>query len=293
MRKVKVAATQMNCNWRIDENLSQAQKLVVSAANEGAKIILLQELFETPYFCHQEKYHYFDLAAQLNGNPVIAKFSALARQLKVVLPISFFERCGNIFFNSLVVIDADGKVLDVYRKTHIPTGQDYEEKFYFAPGDTGFKVWTTKYGRIGVGICWDQWFPETTRILTLKGAEIVFFPTAIGSEPVLGYNSEPHWQRTIQGQSAANLVPIVVSNRVGTEVDENKLTFYGSSFITNQFGEILSQADQKSISFITAELDLDQVMQDRRNWGVFRDRRPEMYRDLLSLAAINENTSNS
>uniref|UniRef100_UPI00403F9779 N-carbamoylputrescine amidase n=1 Tax=Lentilactobacillus hilgardii TaxID=1588 RepID=UPI00403F9779 len=283
MRKVKVAATQMACKWDTARNLTKAEDLIKGAASAGAQIILLQELFETPYFCHQEKYKYFELATPLNENPVIARLSFLAKKLAVVLPVSFFERCGNTFFNSLVVIDADGKVLDVYRKTHIPDGHNYEEKFYFSPGDTGFKVWKTRYGRIGAGICWDQWFPENARILTLMGAEIIFYPTAIGSEPVLKRDSQPHWQRTIQGHSAANLIPVVVSNRIGTEIDETQMTFYGTSFITDQFGDILKQADRKTEDFIVAELDLDEANKTRRDWGVFRDRRPEMYRKLLSM----------
>ncbi|MBZ2200396.1 MAG: N-carbamoylputrescine amidase [Lentilactobacillus hilgardii] len=283
MRKVKVAATQMACKWNTARNLTKAEDLIKGAASAGAQIILLQELFETPYFCHQEKYKYFELATPLNENPVIARLSFLAKKLAVVLPVSFFERYGNTFFNSLVVIDADGKVLDVYRKTHIPAGHNYEEKFYFSPGDTGFKVWKTRYGRIGAGICWDQWFPETARILTLMGAEIIFYPTAIGSEPILKRDSQPHWQRTIQGHSAANLIPVVVSNRIGTEIDETQMTFYGTSFITDQFGDILKQADRKSEDFIVAELDLDEANKTRRDWGVFRDRRPEMYRKLLSM----------
>ncbi|WP_281165217.1 N-carbamoylputrescine amidase [Liquorilactobacillus sicerae] len=288
MEKIKVAATQMSCSEKISDNLATAEKLVTAAAQAGAKIILLQELFETPYFCHQEKYHYFDLATPLNESSAIAKFSFLARKLSVVLPISFFERDGNNFFNSLVMIDADGRILDVYRKIHLPTGTNYEEKFYFSPGNTGFKVWQTKYGCLGAGICWDQWFPETTRILTLMGAQIIFFPTAIGSESVLKRNTQPHWQRTIQGQSAANLVPIVVSNRIGTEVDKNEMTFYGSSFITDQFGKILMRADEKTAGYIIADLDLKQADHDRRDWGVFRDRRPEMYQQLLSLTGISK-----
>ncbi|KRM11194.1 N-carbamoylputrescine amidase [Lentilactobacillus farraginis DSM 18382 = JCM 14108] len=283
MRKVKVAATQMACGWDRSQNLDKAETLIRDAAEKGAKIILLQELFETPYFCHQERYEYFDLATPLSENPAIAKLSFLAKKLAVVLPVSFFERQGNTFFNSLAVIDADGKVLDVYRKAHIPDGHNYEEKFYFSPGNTGFKVWDTKYGRIGAGICWDQWFPETARILTLMGAEIIFYPTAIGSEPILKRDSQPHWQRTIQGHSAANLIPIVVSNRVGTEVDDTQMTFYGTSFVTDQFGRILEQADRKSEGTVIAELNLDEANKDRREWGVFRDRRPEMYRKLLSM----------
>ncbi|KRK41018.1 N-carbamoylputrescine amidase [Loigolactobacillus bifermentans] len=286
--QVVVAATQMRCTWDLKENLQKAQDMVTQAAAAGANIILLQELFETPYFCHQERYRFFDLATPASKSPAIAKLAFLAKKLGVVLPVSFFERAGNSFFNSLVVIDADGRVLETYRKTHIPTGANYEEKFYFVPGDTGFKVWQTRFGKIGVGICWDQWFPETARILTLLGAEIIFYPTAIGSEPVLTRDTEPHWQRTIQGHAAANIVPIVVSNRVGTEKDDNEMTFYGSSFIADQFGALLQQADRQSETYLCATLDLEQAKRDRQTWGIFRDRRPEMYQQLMTTTATNE-----
>lgn len=283
MRKVAVSAVQMSCSWNISENIQKAEKLIRKAKAEGAQIILLQELFETPYFCQREDYQYFDLAKPKAENQAIRHFSKLAKSLEVVLPISFFERDNNTCFNSLVVIDADGQVLDTYRKTHIPDGHSYEEKFYFAPGDTGFKVWQTRYAKIGVGICWDQWFPESARCMALMGAELLFYPTAIGSEPLLGRDSQGHWQRCIQGHSGSNLVPIIVSNRIGTEMDETSMTFYGSSFITNQFGEIIKQADRFSEMILVTEIDLETAAADRRNWGVFRDRRPEHYHKILEM----------
>lgn len=284
MRKVSVAATQMSCTWDREKTLEKADKLVRKAASLGANIILLQELFETPYFCQKEKYEYLEIASTVKDNIAINHFKEVAKELKVVLPISFYERAGNTFFNSLVVIDADGSVSDVYRKTHIPDGHCYEEKFYFSPGDTGFKVFDTMYGKIGVAICWDQWFPETARSLALLGAEIIFYPTAIGSEPILSRDSKDHWQRCIQGHSAANLVPIVASNRVGVEKEEeSSMTFYGSSFITGCYGEILKQLNREEEDVIVQEFDLDENQKIRYSWGVFRDRRPEMYKGLLKM----------
>lgn len=285
MTKIKVAATQMACTWDLKENLKTAEKLIRTAAEKGAQIILLQELFETPYFCQQENYEYFELATPLTENRAISKFSFLAKELQVVLPISFFERAGNVFYNSLVVIDADGKVLDTYRKTHIPDGHAYEEKFYFSPGDTGFKVWNTVHGKIGAGICWDQWFPETARTLALMGAELLFFPTAIGSEAVLDRDSRGHWQRTMQGHAAGNMIPVIASNRIGVEEDDTSMEFYGSSFITNEFGEIIQQASSDKEEVIVAEIEMDTARKNRRSWGIFRDRRPEMYHKILSMDA--------
>lgn len=283
MRKVKVAATQMSCTWDREQTLNKAEELVRKAQKQGADIILLQELFETPYFCQTESYENLKIATSVKDNRAINHFKKVAEELNVVLPISFFERAENTTFNSLVVIDADGTVLDTYRKTHIPDGQCYEEKFYFAPGDTGFKVWNTAYGRIGVGICWDQWFPESARIMALKGAEILFYPTAIGSEPVLPIDSEPHWQRCMQGHAAANIVPIVASNRVGTEVqDDSSMTFYGSSFIAGPTGEIIKQMNRTEEGVIVAEFDLDEIRDKRQSWGIYRDRRPEMYGPILN-----------
>ncbi len=224
-----------------------------------------------------------DLATTLEENPAVKRFQEVAKELDVVIPVSFFERAGNAAFNSIAIIDADGKVLGKYRKTHIPDGMPYAEKFFFTPGDTGFKVWKTKYATIGVGICWDQWFPEAARCMALLGAEILFYPTAIGSEPVLQTDSKPHWQRCMQGHAAANIMPVVASNRIGHEVQkDSEMTFYGSSFIADETGGLVAEADRETEGVITAEFDLDAIAQKRREWGVFRDRRPEMYGTLLT-----------
>lgn len=278
MRKVKVAATQMSCSWDKEETLMKADKLVRKAAEEGANIILIQELFETPYFCKLQKFEYINIATTMEENPAIKHFSKVAKELDIVLPISFFEKAGNTQFNSIAIIDADGSILGVYRKTHIPDGLPYAEKFYFTPGDTGFKVWKTKYASIGVGICWDQWFPETARSLALLGAEILLYPTAIGSEPTLGKDSSVHWRNTMAGHAAANMMPVVASNRIGTETDEeSEITFYGNSFIADNHGEIVEKADNCTETVIVHEFDLDELSKERREWGIFRDRRPEMY----------------
>ena len=282
MRKVKVAATQMSCSWNREEVLDKAEKLVRKAAAEGANIILLQELFETPYFCQKQKFEYFDLAKPLSENAAVKRFTEVAKELQVVQPISFYEKAGNTAFNTIAIIDADGTILGTYRKTHIPDGLPYAEKFYFTPGDTGFKVWKTKYADIGVGICWDQWFPEAARSMALLGAELLFYPTAIGSEPTLNVDSKSHWQHAMQGHAAANIMPVIASNRIGTETDdESSMTFYGSSFIADQTGTIVEEADRETESVLVHEFDLDAIAQMRREWGVFRDRRPEMYGTLM------------
>ena len=282
MRKVKVAAVQMSCVWNIEENLLKAEDMIREAAKQGANIILLQELFETPYFCQRQDFSYFDLAKTLEEDPAVQHFKDIARELNVVLPISFYEKAGNTAFNSVAVIDADGSVLGIYRKTHIPDGLPYAEKFYFTPGDTGFKVWKTKVGIIGVGICWDQWFPECARAMALLGAELLFYPTAIGNEPILQHDSMPHWRHCMQGHAAANIMPVIASNRVGTEKDGTEMTFYGSSFIADEHGELTAEMDRESEGVITAEFDLDEIAKRRREWGVFRDRRPEMYQILMT-----------
>ena len=282
MRKVKVAAVQMSCVWNIEENLLKAEDMIREAAKQGANIILLQELFETPYFCQRQDFSYFDLAKTLEEDPAVQHFKDIARELNVVLPISFYEKAGNTAFNSVAVIDADGSVLGIYRKTHIPDVLPYEEKFYFTPGDTGFKVWKTKFGIIGVGICWDQWFPECARAMALLGAELLFYPTAIGNEPILQHDSMPHWRHCMQGHAAANIMPVIASNRVGTEKDGTEMTFYGSSFIADEHGELTAEMDRESEGVITAEFDLDEIAKRRREWGVFRDRRPEMYQILMT-----------
>ena len=285
MTVVTVAATQMACSWTLAENLDRAEGLVREAAAQGAQVILLQELFETPYFCIEQKAAHFDLARPAVGHPVIGRFSSVARELGVVLPLSFFERANMAHFNSLAVIDADGGVLGTYRKSHIPDGPGYQEKYYFNPGDSGFRVWDTAFGRLGVGICWDQWFPEAARAMALMGAEILFYPTAIGSEPHdPSLDSRRHWQRVMQGHAGANLLPLVASNRIGTERSEDReITFYGTSFIAGQTGEIVSEAGSDEQSIICASFDLDAARDRRRAWGVFRDRRPELYRALATL----------
>lgn len=281
--KVTVAATQMSVTWDIEQNIQNAINMVRKAHKAGAQIILLQELFKTPYFCQKENYDYFKLSEEVETSSFLATFQALARELEVVLPISFFEKSGNVFYNSIVVFDADGSNLGVYRKTHIPTGECYEEKFYFTPGDTGFRVFETKYAKIGIGICWDQWFCETARSLVLLGAELLLFPTAIGSEPILPRDSKTHWQNTMCGHAACNIVPVVASNRTGVEIEgTSSMTFYGSSFIANEEGTILSYLSRTEESFITATFDINQINEKRYQWGIFRDRRPSMYKILLS-----------
>lgn len=284
-RSLTVAATQFACSWDIDDNLNKAEALVRQAAAKGAGLVLLQELFETPYFCPDQKAKYLELARPMEGNPLIARFSALAKELGVVLPISFFERWHNTFFNSIAIADADGIVLGLYRKSHIPNNPGYQEKFYFSPGDTGFKVWDTAVGRIGVGICWDQWFPECARIMALQGAEVLLYPTAIGSEPSApDYSSKPHWQRTMQGHAAANIMPLLASNRIGSEQhDAADMTFYGGSFIADETGGLVAEADGENQGVITATFDLDAIRSMRASWGVFRDRRTDLYGPLQSL----------
>ncbi|SMC46134.1 N-carbamoylputrescine amidase [Rhizobium sp. RU36D] len=286
MRKVTVAATQMACSWDIEENITRAEDLVRQAAAKGANIALIQELFATPYFCQDMDPEYFALALPLEDNPMISHFSALAAELGVVLPISYFEKAGKAYFNSLAVIDADGTVLGNYRKSHIPDGPGYTEKYYFSPGDTGLKVWKTRFGTIGCGICWDQWFPEAARGMALMGAEMLLYPTAIGSEPQDPLlDSAPHWQRVMQGHAAANLVPVIASNRIGREEGRNgtSITFYGSSFIADQTGLKLREADRDTESLLVEIFDLDAIERQRSAWGLFRDRRPDLYGVVGSL----------
>ncbi len=286
MRMITLAATQFACTWDLPSNADRAEAVVRQAAARGAQVVLVQELFATPYFCITQRPEHFDLAQPVEGHPLIARFSALARELGVVLPCSYFERAGQAFFNSVAMIDADGRVLGTYRKTHIPQGPGYEEKFYFSPGDTGYRVWDTAHGRIGVGICWDQWFPEAARAMALQGAEMLLYPTAIGSEPDQpDFDSQRHWEMAMRGHAAANILPLVASNRIGVETapEGRELTFYGSSFIAGPDGSILAQADRVTEGAITATVDLDAVARLRATWGLFRDRRPETYRVLATL----------
>lgn len=288
MRPVTLAATQMACSWDIDDNIVKAEGLVRKAAENGAQVILLQELFETPYFCITQDYEHLQLARRMEDSRVASHFGSLAKELGVVLPVSFFEKAGEARFNSLAIIDADGSHLFTYRKSHIPQFPGYEEKFYFSPGDTGFQVVETQFGRVGCGICWDQWFPEASRAMALKGAEILMFPTAIGSEPAApDLDSAGHWRRTMQGHAAANVMPLVASNRVGTEAAGNvSMDFYGTSFIAGFTGEILADANREEETVLLATVDLDEAAKYRTNWGMFRDRRPDLYREVATLDGI-------
>ncbi|WP_430443434.1 MAG: N-carbamoylputrescine amidase [Pseudomonas piscis] len=288
MSNLTVATLQMPCTWDLADNLERAEQLVREAAARGGQVILLQELFATPYFCIEQQHRHLALAEEYGQSRILKRFAALAKELGVVLPLSWFERAGTAYFNSLSVADADGRLLGVYRKTHIPNAIGYQEKEYFSPGDTGFKVWDTAFGRLGVGICWDQWFPETARCLALQGAEVLLFPTAIGSEPgAADLDSKDHWQMTMRGHAAANLLPVVAANRVGREVarsdSELHMQFYGSSFICDHKGRLLAEADRDTTGMLLHELDLAAMAEERRTWGIFRDRRPEMYGPLLSL----------
>jgi N-carbamoylputrescine amidase len=284
MSQLTVAATQMACSWDRDANIARAEKLVRAAHAKGAELVLLQELFETPYFCKDTEPDHMHLATPVRDNPAVAHMRKLAAELKVVLPVSFFERANNAQYNSLVMIDADGEILGLYRKSHIPDGPGYREKYYFNPGDTGFHVWQTRYARVGAAICWDQWFPETARILALQGADVICYPTAIGSEPHdPAIHSRDHWQRAMQGHAAANLVPVVASNRIGREEGKScEITFYGSSFIAGIDGAKLAEAGERDEAVITATFDIEKNRRARVNWGVFRDRRIDLYRSLLT-----------
>jgi N-carbamoylputrescine amidase len=286
MRQVTVAATQFACTWDLPANADRAEALVRKAAAQGAQVVLVQELFAAPYFCIEQHPQYFDMALPFDGHPLIARFADVARELGVVLPVSFFERAGQAFFNTVAMVDADGRTLGRYRKTHIPQGPGYEEKFYFAPGDTGFRVWDTAFGRLGVGICWDQWFPECARAMALQGAEMLLYPTAIGSEPPAPeYDSAPHWEMVMRGHAAANIMPVIAANRIGREVapDGRDLTFYGSSFIADHTGALMAKASRDAEEVLLATVDLDAVAALRGSWGVFRDRRPETYGALRGL----------
>ena len=286
MRNVTVAAVQMKCSKSVEKNIAHAEELVRQAAAKGAEIVLLPELFERPYFCQERRYEYYEYAQTAEENPAVRHFSRVAAELGIVIPVSFYEKEVNNTYNSVAVLDADGKNLGIYRKTHIPDDHYYQEKFYFTPGDTGFRVFDTRYGKIGVGICWDQWFPETARCMALEGAELLFYPTAIGSEPILECDSMPHWRRCMQGHAAMNLMPVIAANRIGREEvkpcvenggQESSLIFYGSSFITDETGELLQTASRDQEEILTETFDLDELAAKRLEWGLFRDRRPKCY----------------
>ncbi len=285
MKKINLAITQMSCSWDRQKNIDNAVELVYEAAAQGANIVLLQELFETPYFCKDLNDKYFELATSVEENPAVLQLKTIAKELEIVIPVSIFERANNAFFNTLVMIDADGEILGKYRKTHIPDSFGYTEKYYFSPGDTGISVWDTKFCRVAVPVCWDQWFPETARIATLKGAELILYPTAIGSEPnSTDTKSLRHWQRTQQGHSAANVIPVAASNRIGCETGEScHMRFYGSSFITDHLGEIVVEASEDERQVLVSEIDLGEAQRYRDLWNLFRDRRPELYQPLMTL----------
>ena len=287
MRKTTVAAIQMGCGSDVKENIEKASELIREAAAQGAQVILPPELFERPYFCQERRYEYYGYARTLEEDDAVIHMKKLAKELETVIPVSFYEAGDHRqMFNSVAVIDADGSVRGIYRKTHIPDDHYYQEKFYFKPGNSGFTVFNTKYGRVGIGICWDQWFPETARCLALNGAELLFYPTAIGSEPILDCDSMPHWRRVMQGHSAANLMPVVAANRIGLETVEpcegnagqqSSLLFYGSSFMTDGTGALVQDASRDQEEILYAEYDLAALAEDRLSWGLFRDRRPECY----------------
>ncbi|MDD6524920.1 MAG: N-carbamoylputrescine amidase [Firmicutes bacterium] len=286
---VKVAAIQMQCDKDININLNKAEKMIREAAKQQAQIILLPELFEREYFCQQRRYDFYKYATSVNDNKAVKLAITLAKELEVVLLISFYELDGNNTYNTLAYIDADGTLLGTYRKTHIPDDHYYQEKFYFTPGNTGFKVFKTRYGTIGAGICWDQWFCESARALTINGAQLIFYPTAIGSEPILNVDSKDHWQRCMQGHAATNIIPIIAANRIGLEKVEpsiengnqtSSLLFYGSSFMTDETGAIIKQASRDKEEILLQEYDLEEIDKKRMEWGLFRDRRPSMYHDI-------------
>jgi N-carbamoylputrescine amidase len=272
---VRVAATQCAFTASLEDNVGRVEALVRGAAAQGAQVILPSELFEGTYFCREEKDAFFDWAKPAANHPTILRFQALAKELGVVLPVSFFERDGQAFYNSLAMVDADGSMLGIYRKSHIPDGPGYEEKFYFRPGNTGFKVWDTRFGKLGVGICWDQWYPECARAMMLLGAEILLYPTAIGTEPENpDLDTKDLWQRAMIGHAVSNVVPVVASNRTGLEGEQ---TFYGHSFIANHRGDKVAELGRTETGVILADLDLEEIRRNRASFGFFRDRRPDLY----------------
>jgi len=293
-----VAATQLTGAGLPDSDIAgycfRAEQAIELSVQEGANLVLLPELWSGPYFCQSQEASLMQLSDPIDSSVLIKRMQVLAKLYDVVLPVSIFERKNNVFYNSIVMIDADGSVLGTYRKTHIPDGTGYQEKFYFSPGDSGFKVFDTKVGKVGVAICWDQWFPEAARAMALQGADVLLYPTAIGSEPQdLELDSADHWQRVMQGHSAANMIPVVASNRFGTEIllredgsEKQRIKFYGRSFITDNKGAIVAEcpnnAEDQPVVVITAPVDIHKNRRERAAWGVFRDRRPDVYGVLLT-----------
>jgi N-carbamoylputrescine amidase len=293
MTELSVAALQMAMVGDIDVNIATAERLVREAAAQGARIILIPELFEGPYFCKDQLPENLDRARPLVGHPTIEHFAAIAKELDVVLPLSVYERAGQVLFNTVVIVDGDGTTLGYYRKSHIPDGPGYTEKYYFSPGDTGFEVWKSRHGTIGVGICWDQWFPESARSMALLGAEVLLYPTAIGSEPRdPDWDSSGHWQRVMQGHAGANLMPLVAANRIGHEIGiTGDVTFYGSSFIADSTGAMVAEAGRDEEAVIVANFDVERLRNQRAAWGLFRDRRPELYGPIVTLDGQSESSS--
>lgn len=282
--KVKLALAQFSMSDSYEDNIRKADVFLNIASKIHADLLLLPELFERRYFCQVENYDYFSFAEERDNSPTLKHFQEMAKRYRLVIPVSFFEKCGNTYFNSIVVFDKDGADLGIYRKSHIPTGECYEEKFYFSNGDTGFKVFNSSIGRIGIGICWDQWFPETARILALKGADFLLFPTAIGSEPVLDKDSETHWENVMKGHAAANIMPLLAANRIGLEKEKNsEMRFFGSSFIANQHGDFVGHLKRDEENLLFADFDLDAIKKERVDWGVFRDRRVDLYSPILKM----------
>lgn len=285
----KFALAQFSMSAVYEENIQKADWMIEKAASEGASLLLLPELFEGLYFCQVEDYEKFALAENAKNSKTLKHFQEMAKKFNMVLPISFFEKSGPAYFNSLAMIDADGTILGIYRKSHIPTGECYEEKFYFSPGNTGFKVFDTKAGKIGCAVCWDQWFPEAARIMALKGAQILLYPSAIGSEPILPKDSKDHWQNTMRGHAAANIMPLLGSNRVGVEsAGKSSMKFFGSSFIADQHGEKVAELGREEEGVLVASFDLEAIDKERVDWGVFRDRRVDLYGDILKFSGEDE-----
>ncbi len=276
-RTIKVAAIQTAYGEDMAGNIAKTEKFVREAAAHGAQVILPSELFQGPYFCTTQEERWFKSAYPAAEHPAVLAMAPVAKELGVVIPVSIFERDGPLYYNSVVIVDADGATLGAYRKSHIPDGPGYQEKYYFRPGDSGFKVWDTAHGRIGVGICWDQWFPECARTMALMGAEVLFYPTAIGSEPHdTSLDTRDPWRRAMQGHAVSNVIPVVASNRIGVETSGQN--FYGSSFIADHRGDLVESFDREDEGVLIHEFDLDFLQTHRAAWGFFRDRRPEFYR---------------
>lgn len=284
--KIKIGTSQFSCiKDNVKENINKSLDLASKAASQKVNVFLLQELFQTQYFCSTQNSKFFDLAITFPNSEIFEVFSNFCKHHKIVIPISFFEKYGQNYFNSLVLIDSKGELSDIYRKSHIPDGPGYNEKFYFTPGNTGFKVFDTEYGKIGCGICWDQWFPECARSMTLLGADMILYPTAIGSEPQdPNLNSKKHWENVMIGHSAANQIPIISSNRIGEEIEDDiKINFYGGSFITDHLGSIQAQMDSVTEGVISHEINVDEIRKFRQSWGNFRDRRPDLYKKICDF----------